>query len=424
MLLDPKWIHLLGFPVAISIASHVHKLGLSLTPSIVDERFIQMIPSFEGATRFMRYSHLQKRLRLAAPWVFFACAAFGQEPPQKSAKEQSSTSYRYAPASTDSLGSATKVSEYQKILDDKNYERTTAFRALSINGGERVDREENERSKRISDSQFQIERTIRTPDLNGRLATQQLIKEDHQIKGNTEETQRSYYQPDLNGKMAAQAVENETITKVSSKEKHSTRALYRPDSDGKFTLNEMEEGNEKKLSDTLTVKESSRKLKEASGRMAVVENVKETTTKVGDNAFKKETVVHQTSYDGRLLLTDRVTETQSETTNGVRKYQRLLESRNVHRLLPNVNSTGLTLSQRVTGEERRLPDGTVQTTTQVETVDPANPSDGLRISEVVTETSKPIGNGKVSVERTIKTRDTNGNLIVSQKIAQSIESGK
>jgi hypothetical protein len=352
-------------------------------------------------------------------------AILGQEPPKKSAgKEQSSTSYFYTPDSGEGLGSATRVTEYQKLLDDKNYERTTAFRALSINGGERVDREENERSRRISDTQYQVERTIRTPDLNGRLATQQLIKEDHQLKGNTEETQRSYYRPDINGKMAAQVVENETVVKVSPKEKHLTRALYRPDSDGKFALNEIEEGSEKKVSDTLTVKESSRKLKEVSGRMAVLENLKETTTKLGENAFKKETAVHRTSYDGRLLLTDRVTETQSETSKGVRKYERLLESRNVHRLLPNVNSTGLSLSQRVTGEERELPDGTIESTTQVETVDPANPSGGLRVSEVVTETSKPLGNGKVSVERTIKTRDTNGNLTVSLKVAQSIESAK
>jgi hypothetical protein len=78
----------------------------------------------------------------------------------------------------------------------------------------------------------------------------------------------------------------------------------------------------------------------------------------------------------------------------------------------------------VTGEERRLVDGTIESTTQVETLDPANPSSGLRVSEVVTETSKPLGNGRISVERVIKRRDTNGNLTVSQKVAQSIESGK
>lgn len=373
----------------------------------------------------MHYGHFLRRISPATACLFLSCISFGQEPPKKSAiREQTSSSYLYAPVSTENLASATRISEYQKIIDDKNYERTTAFRALSINGGERVDREESERSRRISETQYQIERIIRAPDLNGRLATQQLVKEDHQLKGDTEETQRSYYQPDINGKMAAQVVEHESVVRVSPREKLMTRALYRPDSDGKFALNEIEEGTEKRLSDTLTVKESSRRLKEASGRMAVVENVKETTTKVGDSAFKKETVVHQIAYDGKLLLTDRVTETQSETAGGVRRYQRLLESRNVHRLLPNVNSTGLGLSQRVTGEERRLPDGTIESTTQVETVDPANPSAGLRVTEVVTETSKPLGNGKVSFERIIKTRDTNGNLIVSLKVAQSVESGK
>jgi hypothetical protein len=374
----------------------------------------------------MQSNQVLKRLILLAflPLIL-SFRGLSQNAPRTSAgKEQSSTSYLYAPVSGEGLGSATKITEYQKLLDDKNYERTTAFRALSINGGERVDREENERSRRISDTQYQIERTIRTPDLNGRLATQQLIKEDHQLKGNTDETQRSYYQPDINGKMAAQVVENETVVRISAREKQLTRALYRPDSDGKFALNEIEEGNEKRLSDTLTVKESSRKLKEASGRMAVVENVKETTTKTGNNAFKKETVVHQTGYDGRLSLTDRVTETQSETPDGTRKYQRLLESRNMHRLQPNVNYTGLSLSQRVTSEERRLGDGAIESTTQIETIDPANPSGGLRISEIVTEISKPLGNGKVSVERTIKTRDTNGNLTLSQKVAQRVESGK
>jgi hypothetical protein len=374
----------------------------------------------------MQYRDVSKRLSpVSLLLLILPFRVLSEEPSGKTTgKEQSSTSYLYTPVGAQGLGSPTKITEYQKLLDDKNYERTTAFRALSINGGERVNREENERSRRINDTQYQIERTIRTPDLNGRLATQQLIKEDHLLKGKTEEIQRSYYQPDVNGKMAAQVVENETVVRISPQEKQLTRALYRPDSDGKFALNEIEEGNEKRLSDTLTVKESSRKIKEASGRMALVENDKETTTKVGTNAFKKETIVHQTGYDGRLSLTDRVTETQSETPDGVRKYQRLLESRNVHRLLPNVNNTGLSLSQRVTGEERRLADGTIESTTQVETVDPANPSGGLRISEVVIETSKPLVNGRVSVERTIKTRDTNGNLIVSQKVGQTIEPGK
>src|SRR4030095_3096188 len=139
----------------------------------------------------MHSIHGSKRLiPLALLPLIFSFRVLGQNPARTpTGKEQSSTSYLYAPVGAEGLGSATKITEYQKLLDDKNYERTTAFRALSINGGERVDREESERSRRISDTQYQIERTIRTPDVNGRLATQQLIKEDHQLKGNTDETQ-------------------------------------------------------------------------------------------------------------------------------------------------------------------------------------------------------------------------------------------
>src|SRR5262245_9006880 len=178
----------------------------------------------------MQYNDFQKRLlHPSVGWLVVAGAIFAQEAGKKpSGREQSSNSYLYAPASTDGLGSPTRITEHQKLLDDKNYERTTSFRALSINGGERVDREESERSRRVSDTRQQVDGPIRTPALNGRLATEQLIKEEHEVKGNTEETQRSYYRPDLNGKMAAQVVENETVVKTSAKEKVLTRALYRP----------------------------------------------------------------------------------------------------------------------------------------------------------------------------------------------------
>src|SRR5262245_56672961 len=131
--------------------------------------------------RVMQHNHCPMRLTATTFFSFLSftlpVVVFAQEGPKKSpGKEQSSTSYVYTPASTDSLGAATRVSEYQKLLDNKNYERTTAFKALSINGGERVDREESERSWKVSESQYQVERTIRTPDLNGRLATEPLIK--------------------------------------------------------------------------------------------------------------------------------------------------------------------------------------------------------------------------------------------------------
>jgi hypothetical protein len=336
-------------------------------------------------------------------------------------REQTATSYSYSPGSGDRLESISKTSQSQRLLDERNYDLTTTFRVPSINGGETIDREVSERSQRVNDTQFQVERVIRTPDPSGRLATHEMVKEDHQLKDKTEEIHRSYYRSDINGKLAAQAVENETITKPNARETQTTRTLYRPDVEGKFSLEELEEASELRVSDTLTIKESKRKLKEASGRMPVVESLKETTTKQSDKSFKREMIVHQAGENGRLALTDKVTETQTEHPDGTREYQRLLESRNINPYLRNLNSTSLTLSQRVTGEERRHQDGSIESITRVETLDPFDQSKGLRVTEIVTEITRPLPNGKVSVERIVKIRDVNGNYTVSQKIAQTVE---
>jgi hypothetical protein len=339
-------------------------------------------------------------------------------------REQTATSYSYSPGSGDRLESISKTSQSQRLLDERNYDLTTTFRVPSINGGETIDREVSERSQRVNDTQFQVERVIRTPDPSGRLATHEMVKEDHQLKDKTEEIHRSYYRSDINGKLAAQAVENETITKPNARETQTTRTLYRPDVEGKFSLEELEEASELRVSDTLTIKESKRKLKEASGRMPVVESLKETTTKQSDKSFKREMIVHQAGENGRLALTDKVTETQTEHPDGTREYQRLLESRNINPYMRNLNSTSLTLSQRVTGEERRHQDGSIESITRVETLDPFDQSKGLRVTEIVTEITRPLPNGKVSVERIVKIRDVNGNYTVSQKIAQTVEPGR
>ena len=317
-----------------------------------------------------------------------------------------------------------RISHHQKLIDDKNYEISTAIRIPSINGGDQIDRELNEKSRKISENQFRVDRTVKALGPNGKLSTMEMLSEDHQTKGQTEEIQRSYYRPDINGKMIAHSVESETITRISVKEKQTTRASYRPDLDGKFSLSELEEGSEKKVSDTLTIKESSHKIKESSGKLAVADTSRETTTKLSEGSFRKETVIQKAGESGRLSVTDKLIETQTESPDGTKKYQRLLESRNINSQIRNVNSTGLILSQRVTGEERRLSDGSIETKTQVETLDPFNLSNGLRVTELITEISRPMGNGKVSVERVVKTRDVNGNFTLSQRIAQTVEATK
>jgi hypothetical protein len=187
-------------------------------------------------------------------------------------------------------------------------------------------------------------------------------------------------------------------------------------------LLEVEEGTEKKIASNLTVKESSRRSRDSNGQMILLGTTKETTTRINDKSYKKETTSQQIGDNGRLVLTDKLTETQSENPDGTRKYQRLVESRNITPQQRNLDGQGLILAQRVTGEERRLPDGSFESNTQVETLDPVNLSSGLRVTEKVSEISKPLGQGKVIVERVIKIRDVNGNFITAQKVSQTIQS--
>jgi len=371
--------------------------------------------------------NIEAKISIIALYSIVGCNLAVVGPPPVCAQSQESKSKIQIYSSTDSADTLDKSGgavQQLKLIDAKNYELTSKVLARSINGGDQVEREVTETGKQDNPSHFQVERQVRIPDVNGKLFTKTVVSEDHMIADKKEEIQRTSFQADMNGKMKAESVENETNTQISPKEKQMVRALYRPGMDGKMVLLEVEEGTEKKISDNLTVKENSRRSRDSNGQMILLGTTKENTTRINDKSHKKETTFQQIGDTGRLVLTDKLIETQSENPDGTRKYQRLLESRNITPQQRNLNGTGLILAQRVTGEERRLPDGSIESTTQVETLDPANLSNGLRITEMITEISKPVGNGKVSVERVIKIRDVNGNFIPAQKVSQTIQSAK
>ncbi|HVN79047.1 MAG TPA: hypothetical protein VMW38_08620, partial [Terriglobia bacterium] len=115
---------------------------------------------------------------------------------------------------------------------------------------------------------------------------------------------------------------------------------------------------------------------------------------------------------------------QTERPDGTRQYTRILESRNVNLHPRSTDSRALILSRRETGEERKLPDGSIEKTSKVEALDPTNFSDGLKVSEMITEIARPLANGRISVEREVKVRDLNGNYVVSSRSVQTVEPAK
>ena len=359
---------------------------------------------------------------LITTYFFFAICSISTWTQTRESK--SSGQIYSSTGAADTLNRSGIVVQQLKLIDDKNYELTSKVLTPSLNGGDQIDREVTEKSRQLNAGQSRVERLVRVPDANGRLYTQTITNEDHTSKDKKEEIQRSHFQADINGKMVIQSVENETHAQITPQEKEITRALYRPGMDGKLVLSELEEGTERKLTDRLTVKENSRKTKDSNGQMILVGTTKEMTTRINDKIFKKETILQQAGENGRLVLTDKIMESQTENPDGTRKYQRILESRNITPQQRSLNSGALILAQRVTGEERRLPDGSIESQTQVETLDPVNLANGLRVTEITSEVSKPLGNGKVNVERVVKIRDVNGNFTVAQKVSQTIQAAK
>ncbi|MEW5979829.1 MAG: hypothetical protein AB1898_28880 [Acidobacteriota bacterium] len=362
---------------------------------------------------------LSRPLLLVAAYLLWGGTPLEAQSDRPRPVDRQSTGDIYLPGGSERLSSLSTVSKQQRLADERNYELTTTFRVPSINGGEVIDREVSEKSWEINGHTFKRERVVRSQDSSGRLTTSEVVSEDHTLKGNVEEIQRSFFRPDLNGKLVPQSVENETITKVSPSETQTSHAIYRPSPDGEFALAELVESTERRLNSTTTVMESQRQAQEPSSRMALVEKVREITTKSGEGAFKKERQVHRADDHGRLILTDKVFETQSQSADGTRKYQRVLESRNLTPLTRNAEG-GLVISERVTGEERKLADGSIESALRVETIDPVNAADGLKTTQIVTETSHPLPNGQFRIERTVKSRDVNGNYVVSQRISEVV----
>src|SRR5438093_2061405 len=164
-------------------------------------------------------------VNVAWPGYFTSQGSSVQKP---RSRENTSSNLAYSSlGSSDRAEYSSRTSQYQKLIDEKNYELNTTIRVPSINGGERVDREISEKSQKINETQFKLERVVRAADTNGGFSATEVMDEDHQLKNSTEEVQRTFYRPDINGKLVAQTVEKETIATPSNKETLNTRAIYR-----------------------------------------------------------------------------------------------------------------------------------------------------------------------------------------------------
>lgn len=358
-------------------------------------------------------------------WASLSCLeAQNQERSEGRPPETTTSRSFWGVGSEERLGTIARIQQFQKLVDDSNYEKNTVVQTPSINGGDRIERMIQEKARKLDENHFTVERLVQNPDGDGRLQTVEVTNEDHVKQGSVEEIKRSTFRPDLNGRLQARVVEQETVTHISKGENQIEKAVYRLDLEGKLSLSEMENGQERRLANNVTVKDIARQAKDVGGRMVKIESIRETTTKTAESSFHKETLIHRPDDTGRLDVAEKVTEVQTEKPDGTRQYTRALESRNIPLYPRSADSRALILYRRVNGEEKKLPDGSIENTSKVETLDPTNFSDGLKVSEIITEVARPLADGKISVERVVKVRDLNGNFVVSLRSIQTVEPAK
>ncbi|HVN81904.1 MAG TPA: hypothetical protein VMW38_23170, partial [Terriglobia bacterium] len=149
----------------------------------------------------------------------------------------------------ENFGTVMRIQQYQKLVDDKNYEKNTVLQVPSVNGGDQIERLIQEKARKLDENHFTVERLVQNPDNDGRLQTVEVMSEDHLKHGKVEEIKRSTFRPDLNGKLDARVVEQETVTQLSKGESQIEKAVYRLDLEGKLLLSEMEEGQERQVAD-------------------------------------------------------------------------------------------------------------------------------------------------------------------------------
>jgi hypothetical protein len=225
-------------------------------------------------------------------------------------------------------------------------------------------------------------RVTSNPDVNGKLQlAQREIAETKKISRDVEETRTTVMQPSINGGLApvTQIEERQQRNGNTTEFKKTTQV---PDGAGKWQVSEVRQG---------TIKEE------------------------GKNRSTDERV-SRTDAEGKLGEISRTVSKESESASGEKHNTVETYSADVP---GSARDGSLHLVQRVTTAQPASSTGPQTTVQQVEQPNPGDPSAGLRVTTLTTDTVRSGPSGAQAV-RTVQVRDASGSLgVVSVDTAKS-----
>jgi hypothetical protein len=273
---------------------------------------------------------------------------------------------RYVP-SLDVERESTKIDATTMRTVERTYVR-------GPDGDRKLQQVTQEETHDLAGGEQRIVRSISNPDANGSLqVVRRRVSDSKQISPSVRETKTTVLSPDINGGLSPVAQVQERETKTGEHSSQFKKSTLLPDGNGGWQVGEVREGVIRGEAGKDQIRDEKVSRPDGNGNLAVVERTvrKETETAPGekrDTLEKYATDIPGTSADGGLRLAERTTTVQ--------------------------RSSG----------------GAQQTVQQTQQANPANPSDGMRVTGKTIDIVRPGANGSVQQKTTTLSLDSKGDL--------------
>ena len=251
------------------------------------------------------------------------------------------------------------------------------------NGARTLVQVTEEERQGLPDGDSKVVRATSSPDVNGNLQlVQREIEETKKTGKDAEETKTTVMRPSVNGGLAPSMQVQERRNRGANDTVESQKTTRFPDGSGHWQVSEIRQATTRQEGQIHTSEERVSR-PDSEGKLGEVSRsvTKESEGASGEKRNTLETYsvdVPGSARDGSLHLIERATTTQSTSSNG----------------------------QQITEQ-------------QVEQPNPGDPSAGLRITTLTTETVRPSASG-AQATRTVQIRDANGGFgIVSVDTTKS-----
>jgi hypothetical protein len=252
-----------------------------------------------------------------------------------------------------------------------------------------------------------VERTFgRNPD-GQKFLTQQTEEESRTLPGGDQKVVRTISNPDVNGRLQMVRREIQDAKQTSPDVRETTTTVLTPDINGGLAPTIRIEGRETQRKVGVTESRKSTFLSDSNGNWQLSEVREGEVKEEGDKTRTREDRILRPGTDGKLAVVERTVSKESETAAGEKRT--MVESYSTN--LPGTSGDGsLHLNQRVTTVGRARPDGGQVTEEQVEQRSPAEPGEGLHITQKTIDIVGTSAGGTKEQTRTVLSTDSTGDL--------------